>query len=268
MRRPVLVALGVLGCFAVVAALAPILIGPGALSVTAATAPPLAPPSLRHPFGTDENGLSVLTLTAVGARLSMTVGALATVGAVGVGTAVGMAAGVLSRRPAALLTWLTDWFLTMPQVPLAITLVAVLRPGVAPLVLAIALTSWAPVARVVRAAVLVARSQPYLDRVRGLGAGDWHLARVHLLPDVMPIIAVNGALTLANAILAEAAFSFLGLGDAAQVSWGSMLRQASLSGALTAGAWWYLLAPGLAVIAVVLAAGVCATNPSGQTEQY
>jgi peptide/nickel transport system permease protein len=256
--RAVLTAAGVLGVFALVALLAPMLIPDHSLSVVAAQGQPLQPPSLRYPLGTDEHGLSVLTLALAGARVSLGVGFFATVLAVGVGALVGLGAGSLRGWPAATLVWITDWFLTMPQVPLAITLVAVLRPGIIPLVLAIGLTSWAPVARVVRASVLGARSRPHLDRVRALGAGEWYIARIHLLPEVMPVIALSSALTLANAILAEAAFSFLGLGDPAAVSWGSMLRQASASGALTGGAWWYLLTPGLAVIVVVLAAGICA----------
>jgi peptide/nickel transport system permease protein len=255
----------VLGFFALLAIFAPLLIPRESLSVISAPGPAFAPPSARFPLGTDENGLSVLKLVLVGSRVSIGVGFLATAAAIGVGSLVGLLTGALRGRPAAGLKWVMDWFLTLPQVPLAIALVAVLRPGLMTLVLAIAVTSWAPIARVLRAAVLAARSQPYLDRVRGLGAGEWYLARVHLLPDVMPVVLANGALTLANAILAEAAFSFLGLGEPSQVSWGSMLRQASVSGALTAGAWWYVLAPGLAVIIVVVAAGAGAIS-SAQPE--
>jgi peptide/nickel transport system permease protein len=97
-----------------------------------------------------------------------------------------------------------------------------------------------------------------VERVRALGAGTGHVVRAHLLPHLLPVIAVNAALVFANAILAEATFSFLGLGVPTQVSWGGMLRSAGRSGALTAGAWWYLLAPGLAIVAVVLAAGAAA----------
>ena len=248
----------VLVAFALAALLAPVLSPDDALSVVAARGPQLAAPSAAYPFGTDEHGRSVLALTLAGARLSLLVGAAATAGAVAAGALVGVVTGALPRPWAAPLLWVTDWFLVLPQVPVAVALAAVLRPGTVALVLAITLTSWAPVARVLRAAVLAARSQPYVERVRALGAGTGHVVRAHLLPHLLPVIAVNAALLFANALLAEATFSFLGLGVPTQVSWGGMLRSAGRSGALTAGAWWYLLAPGLAIVAVVLAAGAAA----------
>jgi peptide/nickel transport system permease protein len=257
-RTPHALALTVLAAFALVALLAPALSPDDALSVAAAGGPQLAAPSADYPFGTDEHGRSVLTLTLAGARLSLLVGAVATAAAVAAGALVGVVTGALPGPWAAPLLWVTDWFLVLPQVPVAVALAAVLRPGTAALILAIAVTSWAPVARVLRAAVLAARSQPYVERVRALGAGTGHVVRAHLLPHLLPVIAVNAALVFANAILAEATFSFLGLGVPTQVSWGGMLRSAGRSGALTAGAWWYLLAPGLAIVAVVLAAGAAA----------
>jgi peptide/nickel transport system permease protein len=257
-RRSLALAAAMLAGAVLIAALAPVLVPAEALDVTAANGPQLAPPGPGHLLGTDEGGLSVLALTVAGARVSLGVGGSAAALAVVAGTLVGLAAGTLRRGPATALLWFTDFFLVLPQIPVALALVAVLRPGPLPVVLAIALTGWAPVARVVRSAVLTARAQPYLERVRGLGAGGRHLALAHLLPDVLPVVAVSGALTLANAVLAEAAFSFLGLMRPGQVSWGSMLRSAAQSGALSAGAWWYVLPPGLAVVAVVLAAGICA----------
>ena len=268
-RRPLVVASATLAGFALLALLAPVLIAPESLDVVTAHGPTLAPPSTRFPLGTDENGLSVLLLTLAGARLSVGVGFIAAGLAVVVGALAGVTAGVLRGRPAAALVWIMDWFLMLPQVPLAIAFVAVLSPGLTALVLVIVVTSWAPIGRVVRTAVLAAQAQPYLDRVRALGAGNWYIARVHLLSEVLPVIAVSAALALANAILAEAAFSYLGLGAPSEISWGSMLRQASVSGALTAGAWWYVLPPGLAVIIVVLAAGICANAiSSASTQQY
>jgi peptide/nickel transport system permease protein len=266
-RRSLLVSSAILAGFALLAVLAPVLIPAESLDVVDSDGPPLAPPSARFPLGTTEFGLSVLSLTLAGARLSVGVGFIAATVAVAIGALVGLAAGVLRGRAAAALVWIMDWFMMLPQVPLAIAFVAVLRPGLRALVLVIVLTSWAPVGRVVRTAVLAAQAQPYLDRVRALGAGHWYIARVHLLPDVLPVIAVNGALTLANAILAEAAFSYLGLGAPGEVSWGSMLRQASRAGALTGGAWWYVLPPGLAVVIVVLAAGICANAISSAQAQ-
>lgn len=227
-----------------------------AVQVTGATGPPLAPPSRDFPLGTDENGLSVLALTLYGARRSLLVGVLATLAAVAVGASVGVLAGHFSGWPDAVLGRVTEWFLVLPSLPLAITLGAVLGPGIAPLVIAIAATSWAAMARVTRAAVISVESEPYLERSRALGAGHRHLLRTHVLPAIAPVVAANTTLNLASALLSEAALSFLGLGEPGLVSWGSMLRQAGTSGAVTAGAWWYLLAPGCAITAVVLACSV------------
>lgn len=251
-------ALGVLGAVAVVGLAAPLLAPPDALSVIDDAGPPLAPPSLAFPLGTDENGLSVLALTIAGARFSLGVGVVATASAVAVGTAVGVVAGSLRGWLDALLMRVTEWFLVLPQVPLAVVLAGVLGRGATALTLAVAVTSWPGVARVVRAGVLTAQARPHVERVRALGAGRGHLVRGHILPEVLPLVAVTAALVLANALLAEAALSFLGAGGTGSTSWGSMLRSATASGAVSAGAWWYLLAPGLAIVTVVLAAGTCA----------
>jgi peptide/nickel transport system permease protein len=223
-----------------------------------ATGPALAGPSRDYPFGTDENGVSVLALTLWGARTSLLVGFAATAAAVAIGTMVGVAGGHFGGWPGAALGRVTEWFLVLPQVPFAVVVGAVLRPGTWAVVAAVAVTSWAVVARVVRAGVLVIEVRPHLDRVLALGAGHWHRLREHVLPAVLPLVLANASLTLANAILAEATLAFLGLGDPEQVSWGSMLRRATLAGAATAGAWWYLLVPGVAIIVVVLAFGACA----------
>jgi peptide/nickel transport system permease protein len=157
-----------------------------------------------------------------------------------------------------LLGRLTEGFLVLPQVPFAVALGAVLGPGHGAVIMAIALTSWVMVARTVRAGVLAVEARPHLERVRALGAGHWHQLWAHVLPDVLPLVLASASLTVANAILAESTLAFLGLGDPDTVSWGGMLRRAALAGAATAGAWWYLLAPGLAIVAVALAFGACA----------
>lgn len=253
--RPVLV---VLAALTVVAVAAPLLVPADALSVIAGAGPALAPPSLRYPLGTDENGLSVLALTVAGAGFSLRVGLVATVLAASTGAAVGLLAGAVRGRLEGALMQVVEWFLVLPQVPFAAALAGVLGRGAVELVAAIAVTSWAVVAQVVRAAVLAAASLPSVERVQALGARRGHVIRAHILPEVLPVVAVSAVLTLANSLLAEAALSFLGAGSLDQVSWGSMLRSAATSGAVTAGAWWYVAAPGLAIIAAVSAAAWCA----------
>jgi peptide/nickel transport system permease protein len=126
------------------------------------------------------------------------------------------------------------------------------------IVLALAVTSWASVARTIQVGVRGIEAMPYLDPVRALSGSHWHQLRQHVLPAIGPLILANTLLILGNTILAESTLAFLGLGDPSQPSWGSMLRQAATAGAVTAGAWWYLLAPGLAIVVLVIAFGGCA----------
>jgi peptide/nickel transport system permease protein len=255
--RAGLLGLTVLALIMIAAAGAPLIIEPHDLDVTAATGPSLAPPSSQFPLGTDETGRSVLPLTVWGARISLTVGLLATALGVGLGALVGVIAGHFPGWPTALLVRVTDWFLVLPALPLAVALAAVLDRGILAVVLAVAATTWAGVARVIRAQVLAVEASPFLERAKALGGGHWHQLRIHVLPAILPLVFATATLNMANAILAEATLSFLGLGEPGQVSWGSMLRHAITAGAVTTGAWWYLLPPGAAITVVVLTFGLC-----------
>ena len=258
MRRAAVVTGAVAGLYATAALAAPVLVPARDLSVVAATGPALAPPGAGHLLGTDENGLSVLALTLAGSRTSLAVGVTAAVLAIVLGGAAGVAAGTLGGWADRAVLGVTDLFVALPVVPFAVVLAGVLTPGTPALVLSIALTSWAGTARVVRAAVGSARAAPYVERVRALGARRGHVVREHLLPAVLPLVAAQACLLLANAVLLESTLSFLGLGRPGQVSWGAMLRHAAAAGAVSAGAWWYLLAPGVAVIGLALTGGAAA----------
>ncbi|WP_107248070.1 ABC transporter permease, partial [Carbonactinospora thermoautotrophica] len=214
-------------------------------------------PSADHPLGTDENGRSVALLTLWGARVSLLVGFLATLLSVGIGTVVGVGAGHFRGWLSVVLMRLTDWFLVLPSLVLAIALATVLQRGLFTIALAIGVTTWPTTARLVRAQTLGVEARPYIERARVLGAGHWHVMTRHVLPNVLPLVLANTTLTVAGAVISESTLSFLGLGDPTRVSWGSMLQFAFSSGAITRGAWWYLLAPGLAILLVVLAFTLC-----------
>ena len=117
----------------------------------------------------------------------------------------------------------------------------------------IGITGWASTAMLIRSQTLSIRERPYVERARVLGAGRWHQMTRHVLPNVMPMVFANTTLTVALAILAETTLSFLGLGDPSRVSWGTMLEDAFSVGAMTTGAWWYIVPPGVCVVLVVLA---------------
>ena len=120
------------------------------------------------------------------------------------------------------------------------------------IILAIGVTSWAGTARVVRSQTLTVEARPYIERARALGAGHRHVIMRHVLPAVLPLVLANTTLTVGSAVIAESTLSFLGLGDTTKLSWGSMLKPALDTGAATAGFWWYVLPPGLAIVVVVL----------------
>ena len=121
---------------------------------------------------------------------------------------------------------LTEWFLVIPFLPLAIVLASVLGRSLLNIVIVIGVTSWPGTALLIRSQTLSIKERAYLERARVLGAGHWHLISRHVLPNVMPMVFANTTLTVAVAILSETTLSFLGLGDPTRVSWGSMLEDA------------------------------------------
>jgi peptide/nickel transport system permease protein len=245
--------LAILAVFVATAILAPILIPESALDVTKATGGRLDSPSWSYPLGTDESGRSMLLLLAWGTRISLTVGLAATVISVVIGTLFGIMAGHFRGFGGHALVGVTDWFLVIPFLPLAIVLATVLGPSTMNLIIVIGITSWAGTARLIRAQTLSIEGRPYLERSRALGAGNWHQMTRHVLPNVFPLVLANTTLTVAIVILSETTLSFLGLGDPLAPSWGSLLDRAFSSGAVSSGAWWYVLPPGICVVLVVLA---------------
>ncbi|TNC23528.1 ABC transporter permease [Amycolatopsis alkalitolerans] len=251
-NRGGLAGLGILAVIVVLAVLAPVITDPAGLDVTKAPGRPLQPPSGEFLLGTDVDGRSVLLLTLWGARVSLLVGFAATILSVVIGTIVGIAAGHFGRWVAGILLRFTDFFLVLPSLVLAIALSTVLPQGVATIILAVGVTSWPTTARLVRAQTMTIESRPYIERARALGGGHLHVVGKHVLPGVLPLVLANTTLVVGNSIIAESTLSFLGLGDPTAVSWGSMLQRALTSGAVTGGAWWYLLPPGLAIVVIVL----------------
>jgi peptide/nickel transport system permease protein len=244
--------------FVAIAVFAPLIANRAALDPTsAATGRPFQSPSWRFPFGTDNLGRSVLALTIWGARISLLVGLFATLISMGIGSLLGIAAGYYGRATEAVLMRLTDWFLVIPFLPLAIVLASLLGRSLFIIIMVIGITSWPSTARIVRAQVLSVKTRPYVERARALGASDWHLISRHILPNVGPLIFANTILTVAIAILSETTLSFLGLGDPLSISWGTILESAFGAGAATAGNWWWLLPPGIAIVLVVLAFTMC-----------
>lgn len=251
---PGMIGLVMLGLVVAMALAAPLLAAETELrAINAVENPRWATPSEFAPMGTDNLGRSVWAQFVWGARISLLVGLAATVIAIVIGSVVGIVAGFFGGIPGSILMRLTEWFLVIPFLPLAIVLAAILGPSVWNVILVIGITSWPATARVVRAQVLSLKERLYVERSRALGASGGHLMSRHVLPNVSPLILANLTLTVPIAILSETTLSFLGLGDPTRASWGRMLDEAFSAGALTRNAWWYYLPPGVGIMVVVLA---------------
>jgi peptide/nickel transport system permease protein len=245
--------LGVLGLFVFLAifgsAIAPD-------NPTASSLDVLAAPSADHWLGTTENGEDVFSQLLAGARVSIVVGFAAAAISALLGATVGLLGGYFGGWTDRGLDALENWFLVIPQIPLMIVLARLLEPSLTVLIAVIGLTSWAGTGRIVRAQVLTLRERAFVERARALGASDGYIIRTHVLPNTLPLIFANTVLIVAVAILSEAALAFLGLGDPTRISWGTMLENAFSSGAPSAGAWWYVIPPGLCITLLVLSVSI------------
>jgi peptide/nickel transport system permease protein len=225
-NRMALVGMGLIVLFLVCALFAPLLArnDPAQLNLPLR----LHPPSSAHWFGTDELGRDVFSRTLYGARVSLTVAVVV----VGLSLALGLALGALAGfyggvADTVVNIYLSNAFLALPGILLAVAFVAFLGPSLVNLILALALAGWVNYARLVRAQVIAMKEREFVQAARSLGASDLRLMFRHILPNIVQPLIVQAAVGMAGAVLAEATLSFLGLGiPAPAASWGSMLNDA------------------------------------------
>lgn len=214
----------------------------------------LQPPSARHLMGTDELGRDVLSRAIFGARASLEAGLISVGLAIAAGVPLGIVAGFYRGRLDDVLMRLTDAMLSFPQLILALAVAAVLGPGLAKAMIAIAVVLAPIFMRVMRAQVLTEREREYVDAARAMGAADRRIIWRHLLPNSVAPIVVQGSLAVASAIITEATLSFLGLGTQPPTpSWGSMLNAAQQ---YLSQAPWLSFWPGVAIAVTVFATNV------------
>jgi peptide/nickel transport system permease protein len=210
----------------------------------------LQPPSSRHLFGTDDLGRDILSRVILGSSVSLRVGFLSVALALVVGTLAGLLAGFYGGWADDVLMRIMDMLFAFPAVLLAIAVLAVRGPGPNNAILAIAVVYVPIFARVTRASVLGVREEVYVRASRSVGASDLRLLWRHVLPNAAPPIIVQTSVSLAFAVLAEAALSFLGLGtQPPNPSWGLMLAEGRGYIQL---AWWLAFFPGMAIVVTVL----------------
>ncbi len=221
-------------------------------SVTQQTCPVYAPPSSHHWLGCDDGGIDMFSLLIEGAKVSLIVGTFATLVAMVLGGGVGILSGYFGGATDVTLMRITDYFLVIPDIVLAIVLATLLGPSLNNIIIVIAVILWASTARIIRAQVKSVRERVYVRRARALGAGNTRIIFRHVLPQVGPLLIANTVLTIAVAIFDETYLAFLGLGDPTKISWGSIIEHAFERTAITAGAWWAIVPAGLCVGIVIM----------------
>ena len=224
-RRGAMLGLAAIAMFVLLAIFAPLVApyDPAAQSWTLVR----KAPTLAHWFGTDDVGRDVLSRIIYGARASLLAGVVSVTIALMIGVPLGLAAGYLGGFVDALLSRLTDAMLAIPFLILAIALAAFLGPKLENAMIAIGITTTPIFIRLTRAQVMNVKVEDYVEAARAVGNPPWRIAFVHILPNVLPVLLVQATLSIAAAIIAEAALSFLGLGQQPPApSWGSMLNSA------------------------------------------
>ena len=210
----------------------------------------LRPPGRAHWLGTDGFGRDVLSRVMWGSRVSLQIGFAATALSLVVGTLLGGAAGYFGRGADQAIMRAADAFLSVPALFLVLVVVALFGASLRNTTLVIALVTWAPAARVVRAECLALRGRDFVHAARALGAGHARILGRHLLLNALPVIIVQASLMLGQAILIESGLSYLGLGAQPPLpSWGNMVVEGRQ---FLASAWWIAAFPGLAIFVTVL----------------
>jgi peptide/nickel transport system permease protein len=223
------------------------------------------PPSAVHPFGTDEIGRDILARTVYGGQISLIIGLLSVLLSLTIGTLIGVLAGFYGGWIDSVLMRFTEAVLSLPTLLLLLVMAKFFggrlpdlevlgrdfSGSVLVIIIIIGLTSWTVLARLVRSSYLSLKEQDFVLAARALGAKDWHIMWLHILPNAIAPILVAATLGVAGAILTEAYISFLGLGvQAPTATWGSMMQGAT--GAITRGQWWLWFFPGLLIVLTVL----------------
>ncbi len=204
----------------------------------------------KHPLGTDDKGRDLLAMLVSGARVSLQVGLLATLMAIFIGTVLGVTSAYMGGKVDQVLMRFTDIMMTFPFFLLLVFIIFIFGPSLAFIILAIGLTGWTGTARLVRSDSLSLRTRDFITASRSLGASHRRIIFRHLIPNVMSAIIVITTLSIPAVILAEAALSFIGLGDPMVASWGQILKAGQESLDTT---WWVAVEPGIMLFLTVLA---------------
>jgi peptide/nickel transport system permease protein len=207
------------------------------------------PISYKHPMGTDDLGKDLLSGVLYGARATLAVSFFAVIIATFIGVGFGAYAGFYGGRIDDILMRITEIFMVIPQMFLALVFMAIFGSNIWNIIMVISLLSWPQMARLVRADFLSIKERPYADAARASGASNFYMIFREILPNAMPTVIVNMTLTQATAVLIESSLSFLGFGDPTVASWGLMLNNAQK---YFRQSWTMVYFPGLSIFFTVL----------------
>jgi peptide/nickel transport system permease protein len=255
LNRKVATGSALIGCFILVALLGPLFVRQNPLAYTLNLN---APPSAAHWLGTNQGGQDVFAQLVIGARSSVFWAFVTGLLVCLISIAVGLVAGYMGGAVDDALSLLTNVFLVIPSLPLAIVAVQYFNRATITIALVVALTNWPWGARVLRAQTLSLRSREFVTAARASGESTWRIIAAEIFPNETSIVAANFVTTTIQVLLAVAGLEFLGFGDTTTISWGIMLNQAYNSGALLSGTWWWFAPPGLCI--ALLGAGLALLN--------
>lgn len=203
------------------------------------------PPSLKHPFGTDNKGRDILSRVLYGGRISISIAIIAALISMSIGLVLGVSAGYFGGKIDTSIMAIVDLILAFPSLLLAIGVSIIFPPGIFTVMIAIAFVGWASFTRLIRGYVLTIKDSTYIEAAKAIGCGKARILFVHLFPQCLPLGLVMGGIKLGGYVLTEASLSFLGLGAQPPMpTWGSMV---SMNRSYIASEPWMVLFPGLAI---------------------
>ena len=254
-NRKVTIGLGIIGFFLLVAIVGPVFIHSSALTYTLDLN---VPPSSAHWLGTNQGGQDVFSQLVLGTRASLAWAFLTGFAVVVISVFVGLASGYFGGATDDVLSLITNVFLVIPSLPLAIVAVQFFSNSTLIVALVVALTNWPWGARVLRAQTLSMRNREFISAARAGGERSWRIIAFEVLPNELSIVAASFVTTTIQVLLAVAGLQFLGFGNSTEVSWGTMLYAARNSSALLQGDWWWFAPPGICI--ALLGMGLALVN--------
>jgi len=207
-------------------------------------------PSLDHLFGTDWLGRDMFTRTIKGMRLSLAVGAFASLLSILIAIVMGICAATFGEAVDAIISWIIDLFIGMPHLVFMVLICFIAGGGIHGIVLGVCLTHWTALARVVRSEVLQIKSAEYIQISKSYGKSAWYIARKHIMPSIFPQIMIGFLLMFPHVILHEAALTFLGFGLSPQTPAIGIILSEAISH-ISTGKWWLVVFPGMLLVVVV-----------------